>query len=100
MGNPAGEEQERSGSGKVQRILQECIFVDQVAGMVQGHDDHDQATQKINTIDAVGGSLQRLGWCGPARPQFDKRGEHKWGFSGEKIVVPIKATLFYTQEQG
>jgi len=50
MGDPASEEQHRRGTGEVGWSIQRGIAMDEIAHVVERHDDHDEAAKSIHGL--------------------------------------------------
>lgn len=48
MSDPSGKKEQRVRLRQICRIEQPYIYVEKVAGMIQRHDDHDEATNDVN----------------------------------------------------
>jgi len=55
MGDPAGEEEGRRGAGEVGGEELHGIAIDEVADVIDGHDDHDGAAEGVDGLEAGGG---------------------------------------------
>ncbi len=53
MRYPAGKKQRNRGSAEVGRRLVETMNMDQVAGMVEGHDYHNEAPDNIHGMQSL-----------------------------------------------
>src|SRR5579859_1876134 len=52
MSDPASEEKRSGGTGKVGGFECKCGGADEVADMVERHDDHDESAKSIHGLDA------------------------------------------------
>ena len=53
MGNPAGDVQDRRGGIEIERVVGLGLAVKEIARMVQRHNDHNQAPQYVDGLDAA-----------------------------------------------
>src|SRR6185437_12374405 len=51
MGDPAGEEEEIIGPGHVRRVVEIGVAIEIIAGMVEGHEDHDDTSEQVDGFD-------------------------------------------------
>ena len=51
MGDPAGKEQEWRGYRKVRRV--DTTFVKIIAGVINGHNEHDQTAQNVDRFNTL-----------------------------------------------
>jgi len=51
VGYPAGKEQEDAGVLQVGGAIQESVAVEIIPDVVEGHDDHNESSQKIDGFD-------------------------------------------------
>ena len=52
MGDPAGEIKKYVGFREIQGIVQKGVGMKVITGVIQYHDDHHNAPQEVNGLDA------------------------------------------------
>ena len=53
MGDPARQEEQSVGLCGIGRVEAQGITMKEIAGMIEHHDDHDNAAQQINAVEAM-----------------------------------------------
>ena len=53
VGDPACAKQHRRSGAQVKRILRKSADMQQVAAMIDGHNDHHQSAQKVDGVESL-----------------------------------------------